>query len=87
MWWWSGHAQSWLFIFFFFNQLKEGGESLTSIRAEDAMVARQTSKKKKTMIYFTNKSEENSKWKFPPTDPDSSRWLLHDYDVLISRIS
>ena len=51
------------------------------------MVARQTSWKKKTMIYFTNQSEENSKWKFPPTDPDSSWWLLHDYDVLISRIS
>ena len=51
------------------------------------MVARQTSRKKKTMIYYTNQSEENSKWKFPPADPDSSRWLLHDYDVLISRIS
>ena len=43
------------------------------------MVARQTSRKKKTVIYFTNQSEENSRWKFPPTYPDSSRWLLHDY--------
>ena len=43
---------------------------------EDAMVARQTSWKKKTMIYFTNQSkEESTKWKFPPVDLDSSQWL------------
>ena len=57
---------------------EEEGESLTSVRAEDAMVARQTSRKKKTMIYFTNQSkEESTKWKFPPVDLDSGQWLLY----------
>ena len=55
---------------------EEEGVSVTSVRMEDAMVARQTSWKKKTMIYFTNQSkEESTKWKFPPVDPDSSRWF------------
>ena len=39
---------------------EEEGVSVTSVRVEDAMVARQTSWKKKTKIYFTNQSKEES---------------------------
>ena len=39
---------------------EEEGVFAISLRMEDAMVARQTSWKKKTKIYFTNQSKEES---------------------------